>query len=326
MRISAVATAAFLLFAPLTIAQQPPPPPPPPPAQPAPQPAPEPQAAPAAAQEAAPSCSDCHEEAKTFVLNPHAHVTGTVVKGAVSNDACTPCHGDGTEHALAGGDKTKITKPAGKKGADEACLMCHETMTNKISRHDGMHANTGAVNCLTCHSMHHSDSKSAHLVAKPQLTLCGTCHTQAMSFRSKPYAHRLGRGGMDCTSCHEPHGRKPVQARSMGMNTSLRVTEAGEAPCLNCHNDKRGPWVFPHGANAVGDCTACHEVHGSVNPKQLKRANVWQLCIECHSPITTNTLGSQPPSFHNLNTARYQNCTTCHTAIHGSNRDPQLFK
>jgi nitrate reductase cytochrome c-type subunit len=51
-----------------------------------------------------------------------------------------------------------------------------------------------------------------------------------------------------------------------------------------------------------------------------------QVCIECHSPITGGTLGSQPPSFHNLTSPRYQNCTTCHVAIHGSNRDPQLLK
>ena len=58
----------------------------------------------------------------------------------------------------------------------------------------------------------------------------------------------------------------------------------------------------------------------------LKRATVAQLCIECHSPLTTGTLGSQPPSFHNLRLPRYQNCTTCHVAVHGSNRDPQLLK
>jgi nitrate/TMAO reductase-like tetraheme cytochrome c subunit len=55
---------------------------------------------------------------------------------------------------------------------------------------------------------------------------------------------------------------------------------------------------------------------------------VAQLCIECHSPIASvsTTFGSQPPSFHNLSLPRYQNCTTCHVAIHGSNRDPQLLK
>jgi len=275
-------------------------------------------------QQQLPSCTDCHDEAKLFATNPHAR--GGVTKGVVSNDVCTPCHGDGTVHMQSGGDKTKISKPVGRAGSDEVCLLCHETSTNRISRKGGMHANSATVNCLTCHSMHHPDPRSPHLVAKPQLVLCGTCHTQSASFRNKPYAHRLDRGGMECSSCHEPHGRPSVSAHSMAMLDPLRTTAAGEAPCLNCHADKRGPWVFPHGANAIGDCTSCHEVHGSVNPKQLKRARVWQLCIECHSPITNDTLGSQPPAFHNLTLARYQNCTTCHVAVHGSNRDPQLLK
>jgi len=274
--------------------------------------------------EAVPACSDCHDEiAKAFSTNPHAR--GSTTKGVASMDTCTLCHGDGTEHAQSG-DPTKIVKPAGLKGANETCLMCHDIATDKVSRKNGMHANSGAVNCLTCHSIHHPDSHSPHLVAQPQLDLCGKCHTQAASFESKPYKHRLDRGGMMCSSCHEPHGRPSLSVRSLNMQDPLRQTHAGEAPCLNCHADKRGPWVFPHGAKEVGECTSCHEVHGSVNPKQLVRSNVWQLCIECHSPITNDTLGSQPPSFHNLTQARFRNCTTCHVAIHGSNRDPQLLK
>jgi DmsE family decaheme c-type cytochrome len=285
---------------------------------------PEPAPAPAAQPAETPSCSDCHDEAKVFATNVHAR--GGVTKGVVSNDVCTACHGDGTEHIQSGGDKTKISKPVGRAGSDEVCLLCHETSTDRISRKGGMHANSATVNCLTCHSIHHPDPRSPHLVAKPQLALCGSCHTQSAGFRNKPYAHRLGRGGMECSSCHEPHGRPSTSVRSMAMLDPLRTTQAGEAPCLNCHADKRGPWIFPHGANAVGDCTSCHEVHGSSNPKQLKRANVWQICIECHSPISNDTLGSQPPAFHNLMLARYQNCTTCHVAVHGSNRDPHLLK
>jgi DmsE family decaheme c-type cytochrome len=273
---------------------------------------------------APPACADCHDEAKVFLTNPHAR--GAVTKGVVPNDVCTPCHGDGTDHALAGGDKSKISKPAGRAGSDEVCLLCHDAATDRISRKGGMHANSATINCLTCHSVHHGDPRSPHLVAKPQLALCSTCHTQSAGFRNKPYAHRLGRGGMECSSCHEPHGRLSTSARSMAMLDPLRLTHAGEAPCLNCHADKRGPWVFPHGADAIADCTGCHEVHGSSNPKQLKRAAVGQLCIECHSPLSNDTLGSQPPSFHNLTSPRYQNCTTCHVAVHGSNRDPQLLK
>lgn len=283
-----------------------------------------------AAEEApapAPSCSDCHDQAKRFVTNPHAR--GAVTSGVVSNDACATCHGDGTEHMESGGDTTKIAVPRGKAGSDETCMLCHDVNTDRITRR-GMHANSNQVNCLTCHSIHSSDPRSPHLVAKPQLALCGSCHTQSASMRNKPYAHRLDRGGMTCSTCHEPHGRRATSEQSLAIVGHLQTMSARgrmpEAPCVSCHTEKRGPFVFSHGAAEVGECTTCHESHGSSNPNQLRRATVKQVCMECHSPTSTATLGSQPPSFHNLSLPRYQNCTTCHVAVHGSNRDPQLLK
>jgi DmsE family decaheme c-type cytochrome len=263
-----------------------------------------------------PSCGDCHDQAKAFVTNPHAH--GKVEKGVVPNAVCESCHGPGQAHIESGGEKDKIYKPVGRAGSDKTCMSCHDLTTDTVSRRAGVHANSATVNCLTCHSIHSSAPRELHLLAKPQLALCNTCHQpQVSSFRNKPYAHHLT-AGMSCSSCHEPHGRPGRE--------SLRTTLAGENPCLACHSDKRGPFVFQHGGVALGDCTTCHEPHGSANPRRLKRATVWQLCIECHSPIGGDTLGSQPPSFHNLGNPRYLNCTTCHVAIHGSNRSPQLFK
>jgi DmsE family decaheme c-type cytochrome len=265
------------------------------------------------------ACADCHaDQATAFRANPHG--LGKAPKDApMPNAVCESCHGDGTAHIEGGGDKTLIFTPRGQSGA-EGCLTCHDLTTERVSRHAGVHANSASVNCLTCHAIHASERRAPHLLARPQLALCATCHaTQAASFRNKPFAHHVGRGGTECSSCHEPHGR--------AGRDSLRTTVSGELPCLGCHFEKKGPFVFPHAAGvAGGDCLTCHEAHGSSNPKMLKRATVAQLCIECHSPLTTGTLGSQPPSFHNLRLPRYQNCTTCHVAVHGSNRDPQLLK
>lgn len=316
--IAGLATLALLGLAATARPQEPPPPPAPATPQ-APAPAPAPAAAPAPEAAApVPSCGDCHEQAKAFAANPHAW--GKAHKNEVPNSVCEKCHGDGAAHIEGGGDKAKIYKPTGLAGANKTCLGCHDTPTDRVTRHAGAHSNSAAVNCLTCHSIHNFEPRTPHLLTDKPLALCNTCHSpQVASFRNKPYAHHLGRGGMDCASCHEPHGRPGRE--------NLRATSAGETlPCLNCHADKRGPFVFQHGSVAIGECTTCHEPHGSSNPKQLKRATVVQLCIECHSPITGNTLGSQPPSFHNLLDPRYQNCTTCHVAIHGSNRDPQLLK
>src|ERR1051325_10424463 len=93
-----------------------------------------------AEETATPSCADCHDQAKSFLTNPHAR--GAVTNGVVSNDACTTCHGDGTEHMQSGGDKTKIAVPRGRAGSDETCMLCHDTTTDRTSRHVGMHANS----------------------------------------------------------------------------------------------------------------------------------------------------------------------------------------
>jgi len=123
---------------------------------------------------------------------------------------------------------------------------------------------------------------------------------------------------MSCVSCHDPHGRP--------ANHAVRQTRAGEPGCVSCHSEKRGPFVYPHVTGVAGSCTSCHRPHGSPYPHQLTRATVANQCLECHSTLSTGTLGSQPPSFHNISLPRYQNCTTCHTAVHGSQRDPQLLK
>lgn len=261
------------------------------------------------------SCSDCHEQAGAFINNPHAR--GKMDQGQVPNAVCESCHGSGTAHMDAGGDTTMIKGLKGAEGAD-ACLTCHARPDGKTTHRGSAHANTAEVNCKSCHVIHSTGGTPYKLLVKPATELCGTCHLgAAASFRDKPYSHRLGRGGMECSTCHDPHAR--------AGKANIRETRSGEVICLSCHADKRGPFAYEHGARVQGDCTSCHEAHGSNYPKQLKRSNVLQLCSECHSP-TGKTYGSQPPSFHNTGFARYQNCTSCHTAIHGSNRSPALLK
>lgn len=258
-------------------------------------------------------CGECHEQAKTFSATPHGRA------GKPGEAACVPCHGENAmKHAEAGGDKSLIQLPAGREGA-ETCLSCHDKSTEHKSFRDGVHQGTGPVNCLTCHAVHKAVGGVPGLLVKKDPKLCASCHPGPVSsFTSKPYAHKLGRGGMQCSSCHEPHGRHGKE--------SLKETKAGEIACLACHTAQRGPFVFSHVDGAAGDCTSCHEPHGSANPKQLKRATVDGLCMECHTILPGGNWGSRPPATHNLNFPRWRNCTTCHVAVHGSNRSPKLLK
>jgi DmsE family decaheme c-type cytochrome len=279
----------------------------------------EPKAAPKTASAAESLCANCHDQAKVFAGNAHALVL-VRKSGAGPDAACESCHGEGSKHAEEGGDKSLIRGLRGVEGA-KFCLTCHNKATDRSSFGAGStHASSATVNCLSCHSIHASEPQSSKLLAKATGALCQGCHPgQSASIRSKPYAHRLDRGGMTCVDCHNPHGR-PGRG-------SLALTRAGELPCLNCHAEKRGPFVFEHVSGIAGNCLSCHQPHGSSNPKMLQWTRVDQQCLSCHSRIGgVNTIGSQPPAIHDLTLPRYRNCTTCHTAVHGSNLSPRLFK
>ncbi len=267
---------------------------------------------------AGPTCADCHaDQVKAFAGNPHARYSHRD-KTPDPSEACTTCHGDGAKHMEAGGDASLIKTFKGASGAQD-CLSCHDQAGEHRSVSTGFHANSAAVNCLSCHSIHKAAPKSEHLLAKAPGALCATCHlTQSASFANKPYAHRLDRGGMTCLDCHDPHARR---------GQAVKLTVEGQLPCLNCHSEKRGPFVFDHVTGSGGDCLSCHQPHGSNNPNSLLWARVDQLCLSCHSQTGgPKTFGSQPPSFHNISLPRYRNCTTCHVAVHGSNLSPQLLK
>jgi DmsE family decaheme c-type cytochrome len=271
-------------------------------------------------EQAALPCADCHDTvAADFQSNPHAMALG---RDAVAGAVCASCHAGGKEHVDAGGDAKLIRIPKGANGA-AVCMSCHGGKSHNDIDPKGVHATRG-VTCDSCHSIHGAKKLTPALLKAPDSALCVSCHAEVRNAFRKPYAHRMNesvggvsKAGMQCYSCHNPHG---------SGDGNLKQTRAGEPICLSCHADKRGPFVFTHGALVAGNCQSCHDVHGSANPMMLKRSTVSQVCLECHSNIGGATLGSQPPSLHDLRSPRYQNCTTCHTAIHGSNVSPRLFR
>jgi len=260
-------------------------------------------------REASETCAMCHETvAAEFNMTVHA-------PNRAGAPSCVTCHGDGAEHMDNDGDPELINVPGGASGA-AMCLQCHGQINTMFSSRSA-HADA-AVHCGSCHNVHSAHNEQPMQLARAANDLCENCHpAQAGSFK-KPFGHDLDRGGLQCVSCHNPHGGQGGE--------SLKVDRSGEAVCVSCHAEKRGPFVFPHVNDVAGTCLSCHEPHGSVNPMALNRSRVDQLCLECHSVFDGGTLGSQPPSFHDLRSPRYQNCTTCHLSVHGSNTSPLLLK
>jgi len=261
------------------------------------------------------TCKTCHEEqGKSFDKGPHWKTTLAGHQGP-EWQGCEACHGPGKEHAESA-DPAKIVRfgPLSREEASKRCLTCHEFGEEHSNFLRSQHLKNN-VGCVDCHSVH-SPKVGRQLLKAAQPTLCYSCHQEVKPDFSKPFHHKVNEGLIACSNCHNPHG---------GFQTrQLRATAAQDMVCFNCHTDKAGPFAFEHGPVKTEGCIACHQPHGSSNPRQLRRANVNILCLECHT-FTVDSAAPAIPSFHNQ-AQKYQACTMCHVAIHGSNSDHFFFK
>jgi DmsE family decaheme c-type cytochrome len=261
------------------------------------------------------TCASCHEDlAKSFTKNPHQILEVSPSKGW-KDLSCESCHGPGDAHVNAG-DGTQIFafKGLSIREVNKKCLSCHARAESHAGGANSLHGRN-QIACTECHSVH-APKESLHLLASQSNLLCFNCHKEIQGAFAKPYRHKLYEGAISCVDCHEPHGG--LQPRQM------KTAFGNEPACVKCHTDKRGPFAFEHPPMRLEGCMGCHEPHGSANPKMLIRHEQRFLCLECHAG-SSGIPGGTPPSFHDLRSPRFQNCSTCHLRVHGSNIDRFLL-
>ena len=285
------------------------------------------------------TCKACHEDQfKAFEKTKHAKLP-TLASWKDKAKGCESCHGPGSKHVDDPTVKGSIISFINKnsKAIAETCLSCHAGKETHNNFRRGEHWRNN-VGCTDCHAAHgppapkfkpdsitftgRSSEQRPNQADKAQLKqsepqLCMSCHSETKAQFSKPFHHKVLEGTMNCSDCHNPHGGFEAK--------QTRLAVGADAACIRCHTNKQGPIVFEHAPLKVEGCSACHTPHGSANPKMLKRSSVRQLCLECHSSITEQP-APDVPSFHNQSNVRYQNCTVCHTAIHGSNAHKAFFR
>ena len=273
-------------------------------------------------------CKTCHANVwQNFFKNPHykSIAAGTA---APENTGCEGCHGPARAHVEARGGKAPIVafSVLAPKPSMDACLRCHSRDVGRAEIRRSEHS-LADVPCTGCHSIHRSPTPK-FLLAKTQASLCYDCHGPVRAQFNMPFKHRVNEGVMECTDCHNPHGAPAPTWRMSARPRMVAQALANEQPCLKCHTELKGPFLFEHGGVRFDGCETCHSPHGSTNARLLRRPAVFTICLECHNGggsfgRQADGITPQSPS-HNMADPRYHNCTACHLRIHGSNSD-RLF-
>jgi DmsE family decaheme c-type cytochrome len=241
-------------------------------------------------------CAMCHEDVvAAFQRTGHARA-----RGWDPATGCQSCHGPGDEHINAGGDPEKIVRPQllSPRESSDGCLGCHSRHEGFFSSAQSMHR-LDEIGCLDCHNPHLAGE--GMLVDNP-VALCADCHQASSTAFDLPRAHPIEEDGPGCTGCHDPHATRSLR----GSGAAVTRT------CESCHFEITGPYVYDHGVLLTDGCGSCHEAHGSTNRHLLTHDLQVNLCYECHS-------GALTPGWHSASRYVNQKCTSCHSAIHGSN-------
>lgn len=242
-------------------------------------------------------CFECHDDLQEAVTNrKHPH------EAAV--ESCTNCH---NPHNAMYSKQLVAAVP-------RLCFECHDEIADaaKNSRVDHSVVLNGRA-CLSCHDPHGSDV--ARLLLQPPYGLCLDCHDEdnmkdsngnVMTNMKKHLAdnpeHHAPVADEDCTTCHRPHGSEYFRLLVRPYPEQFYSPYSPEryALCFECHDEEmlaspktssdtgfRDGTVNLHykHVNKAGrgrTCRACHDVHASKKPHQIREGvpfgpGGWQL-------------------------------------------------
>lgn len=261
------------------------------------------------------TCLTCHADigAGSFTTTKHARASNP--RSPMAGLGCESCHGPGKAHVDAPDAPNSIRRfdKIAAREASETCTTCHNRREHawwQSSNH-----NARNLSCVTCHSVHNPKTVKAQLKATSVVQTCAPCHRQQAQKLQRSSHMPVREGKMDCATCHNPHGSTNVK--------QLRVGNWVNESCVSCHTEKRGPFLFEHGAGRES-CSSCHDPHGS-NHERLLVARVPMLCQRCH-------IGTRHPSTiydgnavaAKSNRIVNRGCVNCHQSIHGTNHPSGL--
>lgn len=281
-------------------------------------------------------------------------------------------------HAFTEGEAAPVLEIATFK--KEQCADCHEDAVASYDRTihaRGVYASSAATfECAGCHgdpSAHIEAGggegtilKLSNLSPAAQSETCLSCHEQAGKLTHMRSSEHM-QAGVTCVECHEAHPSKDAKfvRTSNGVNPMLKGSQM--ELCMKCHTQVASEFSMPvHHRLKEGilDCSSCHDMHGSEQPKALK-ADAKELCISCHQDkrgpfmfeheamaeegciachaphgsagenmlkvrdpkalcLSCHSKETGVPPHPRMSSSTTVDCTKCHTEVHGSNHNPFL--
>jgi DmsE family decaheme c-type cytochrome len=232
-----------------------------------------------------------------------------------------------TPVAAADNPATQETMAQQALARDSGCTVCHNeswrvpVLSIYQTRH-GTKADPRSPNCQSCHGSsdgHQKDPTGAHpdvvfasksknvSSADVRNDACLTCH-QADSKRSHWMGSTHQTRDVACASCHQVHT----------AHDDVRDKRTQPDVCFTCHKEQRtqiskpSHHPIPEGKMSCGDC---HNPHGSVGPKLVKRDSVNETCYTCH-------MEKRGPFVHTHEPVA-EDCSNCHNP-HGTTAENLL--
>jgi DmsE family decaheme c-type cytochrome len=210
---------------------------------------------------------------------------------ALTGDAkCTRCHDETEDYPVLAIGKTAHGTRADKR--TPTCTSCHgesETHVNK------------PPDAIERPAPDRVFGKKSKTPIEERNAACLTCH-QDSATRSHWDGSTHQTRDVACTSCHQIHTG----------HDKVRDKRTQPAVCFTCHKEQRGQidrpshHPIPEGKMA---CSDCHNPHGSVGPKLMKRDSINEVCYTCH-------MEKRGPFVHNHEPVS-EDCSICHNP-HGT--------
>ncbi len=221
-----------------------------------------------------------------------------------SKDAiCTSCHDENSSDPILAIYQTQHGVKADPR--TPACQSCH----GDSAKH--LRMDPGQTSLAAPDVVFGSKSKASEPFPPSDVTVqneaCLSCHRRDAN-RSHWEGSIHQRRDVACVACHEIHA----------AHDKVREKLTQPEVCFTCHKEQRAQINKPsHHPIAEGKmtCTDCHNPHGSVGPKLMKRDSVNDTCYTCH-------MEKRGPFVHNHEPVS-EDCSTCHNP-HGTTAESML--